>query len=317
MKHFYSHIMSSAGFSGENWDVSEGHNLSFDSSGDANDVTLVAVGKTITLASGSFPSWMQEVGKVFSTDSGTNPGPFTIVSATASVVTVAETVIDEAGVDMVFDGSPDIDIQDVLLKTGDGILTQHCPLVLTSIGALGAARTLDISALEVESGAYGSKALDGRWFYISIQNSDISSTNKITVSGSTSINGLASLDIETTGDYLFHHVSGGVWRCNILPTPAEHMATMARVSFADTDWSAGTKNQIKVIQTGSPGSGEVGPHGLTAYDSYIIQIVNVDGSINEITDNEVQIDSNGDITILKAGLGSSFNGYCLIVGTLD
>ena len=205
----YSHIFASAGFSGENWDIAAGYNLSFDTSSNANDTTFTAATKTIALAVGSFPSWLDEVGKVFTTDSATNPGPFTVVTYSASAITVLETVVDEATVDVVFDGSANTDIQDILLSAGNGALTEHTPHVLVSTGALGSARTLDLSAMEVESAAYGAHPLDGRFFYLSVQNSDIS-TNNITISGSTSINGVANLVISCACDYLFHHVSGGV-----------------------------------------------------------------------------------------------------------
>ena len=311
----YEHIFAAAGFSGENWDVCVGHNLSFDSSGDALDVTF-DVAKTITLAAGSFPAWMQIVGTVFSTDSVTNAGPFTVVSASASVITVAEAVAAEAGVDVVFDGSADTDIQDVLLSVGAGALTEDAPHVIVSSGALGAARQLDISAMEVESAALGSMPLDGRFFYLSVQNSDIL-TNNLTVVSSSTINGAASLVISSEGDYMFHHVSGGVWLVNILPRPSEKLATLARVDFLDSDWAAGTANQIKVIQTGTPGAGEVGPHLISAADTYLIQVFNTDLGTNEIVDAEIQVDSNGDILIYKAGLGQAFNGTVVISGTLD
>jgi len=314
----YEHVFASAGFSGENWDITQGHNQSFDSSGDANDVTFTAATSKITLSAGTFPAWMQVVGAEFSTDSGTNPGPFTITVVNSNQdIEVSPAPADEEGVDVVFDGSPDTDIQDVLLKTGNGAMETDAPHALVSTGALGAPRTLALDNMEAENAAQGSAALDGRFFYLSIQNSDISSTNSITLSGSSTINGAASYVIETTGDYLVHHISGGVWRINVLPTPGEVTATMKRIPFAAADWAAGTNNEITCIPSGAPGAGQIGPHTLTVAGSYVVQIVNTDQTPDEIVDAEVQFDASGNITILKAGLGPAFNGVMLIVGTLD
>ena len=116
-------------------------------------------------------------------------------------------------------------------------------------------------------------ALPGRFFYLSIQNSNISSVNSITVNSSATINGIATLVITGPGDYLFHHVSSGVWRVNELPRPEEPLATIKRIPFASTVWDAGaTKNQIKILQTGSPSSGEIGPHELVVAGSGIIVV---------------------------------------------
>lgn len=207
---------------------------------------------------------------------------------------------------------------DVLLSVGDGALTEDAPHVLVSTGALGGARALDISGLEVESAGKGGQALDGRFFYLSVQNSDISGTNTLTISGTTTINGSATFVIDSTGDYLFHHVTGGVWRVNSLPRPEEPIATMTRVPFASTDWDAGaTKNTIKILQTGTPAAGEVGPHALTAKPSYVVQVINTDATPDEQVDVEIQFASNGDITLKKSGLGADFAGVAVIVGTMD
>lgn len=215
-------------------------------------------------------------------------------------------------------GPANTDIIDVLLSVGNAALTSDAPHVLLSSGALFAGGvTLDISALEAESSAAGSAALNGRFFYLSVQNSNISAVNNIVISSSATINGAASFTISNTGDYIFHHVASGAWRVNILPTPAEKIATLARISFASTDWALGTANQIKVIAAGTPGAGEVGPHGLAAYSSYVVQVINTDLTPDEIVDAEIQIASNGDITILKAGLGAAFAGVVVIVGSLD
>lgn len=214
-------------------------------------------------------------------------------------------------------GPADTGIIDVLLSVGDGALTADAPHVLVSTGALGAAVALDISAMEAESVAQGGLALNGRFFYLSVQNSDIS-TNNLTVTGSTSINGSASLVISSTGDYIFHHTSGGVWRANVLPLPAEKLATIARIPFLATDWDAGAiKNTIVALQTGAPAAGQVGPHSLTVASSYVVQVINTDLTPDELVDVEVQFAANGNITLKKAPKAADFAGVIVIVGSLD
>ena len=204
---------------------------------------------------------------------------------------------------------------DVLLGVGDGALTADAPHALVSTGALGGARTLSLAGMEVESAAEGSQALRGRFFYLSIQNSDVSVTNTITVSGSTSINDLATFVIDQQADYLFHHLAGGLWRVNPLPRPGmPGAANMERVTFLTTDWVG---NAITILQTGTPGAGQVGPHMLAAYDGYLIQVLNTSASPNEYVDVEIQQSANGDIKLLKAPRAPAFNGTVMIAGTAD
>ena len=213
-------------------------------------------------------------------------------------------------------GPEDTGIIDVLLSVGDGALTEDAPHVLISTGSLGGARNLDISGLESESAEKGGQALDGRFFYLSVQNTDIT-TYSITVSGGATINGSATFTISNEGDYLFHHVTGGVWRVNILPRPAEKLATLARIPFTTSDWTSGTADMIKILQTGSPAAGEVGPHDITVAASYVVQVINTDLTPDELVDVEVQYAANGDITLRKAKKAPDFNGVAIIVGTLD
>jgi hypothetical protein len=310
----YEHVFASAGFSGETWDISKGHDLSFTSA--ALAVDFIALNKRVTLSSGTFPAWFV-IGKRFTTNSVTNPGPFIVKEVTSTTeIRVHETVANEAAVTAIFDGSPDVDIQNILLKTGAGALTEDAPHVLISTGALGGARSLSISAMEVESVAKGSYPLNGRFFYLSVQNSDIL-TNDLTITSSATINGAASFIISTVGDYLFHHTKNGIWRVNLLPTPADSTATIARIPFLASDWDAGaTKNTIKILQIGSPAAGEVGPHGLTTYGSYVVQVINTDQTPDEMVDVEIQFAANGDVTLKKAG-GLDFAGVAVIVGSLD
>jgi len=213
-------------------------------------------------------------------------------------------------------GPADALIINGLLSVGNGLLTEDAPHVLISTGALGGARILDISGLESESVAKGGQALDGRFFYLSIQNTDILS-NSITVSGGATINGSATFVISTEGDYLFHHVTGGVWRVNLLPRPSEKIATLARVPFAAADWALGIVNAVKVIQTGSPGTGEVGPHLITVAGTYVVQVINTDLTPNELVDVEIQYAANGDVTLRKAQKAPAFNGVAVLIGTMD
>lgn len=315
----YEHVYASAGFSGECWDLVKGYNLEYTSP--ATDTTFSIAG-TITLATGTFPAWMQVPGTVFTTDDGGNPGPFTVLSATPSVVTVNEAVAASAGVTTVFTkGSglgADTLIQDVLLNVGDGTLTDDAPWMLTSTGALGAARELILDNTEVESAAKGGQPLNGRIFILSVQNSDIL-TNALTVTGSTSVNGSAGgIVISTEGDYLFQHVQGGVWRANILPRPSESLATIARIPFIAADWDAGAvKNTIVVKRIAPIAAGQVGPHLLTAAGSYVVQVINTDLTPDEQVDVEIQFAASGDITLKKAAKAPDFNGVVVILGSLD
>jgi hypothetical protein len=209
-------------------------------------------------------------------------------------------------------GTANAEIIDVLLSVGDGILTCDAPLVLVSTGVLGGARALDISALEAELAGDGGASLNGRFFFLSVQNSDIA-TNNITVSASGTINGATEL-IASQGDYLFWHVGAGVWICNILPRSGEGLATVKRVSFAGTKW---VNNEIKILQSGVPGAGEVGPHSLTPFNSYVVYVVNTDLSPDEGVIVETAFDTNGDITLKKAAKAPAFAGIAVIVGSLD
>lgn len=210
-------------------------------------------------------------------------------------------------------GPENTGVIDVLLSVGNGALTEDAPHALVSTGVLGAARSLDLTGMEAETLANGRAALDGRFFYLSIQNSDIS-TNHLTVSGGSTINGEATFVISTTGDYLFHHISGGVWRCNVLPTPGESIASYKRIAFATTDW---VNNKIVVKQSAPVGAGEVGPHGLTPYDGYVFTVLNTSLTPNEYVDVEVHQAMNGDLTLVKAAKAPAFNGAIMIVGAMD
>lgn len=216
-------------------------------------------------------------------------------------------------------GPADTGIIDVLLSVGDGALTEDAPHALVSTGALGGARALDLAGAEAESAARGGMALNGRIMYLSVQNSDIA-TNNITISTSTvggSIDGAASFVIDAAGDYLLHHISAGIWRVNVLPVPGKPLATIARVPFASTVWDAGAvKNTIKILASGVPAAGQVGPHGLIVKPTYVCQIINTDLAQPEIVVVEVQFAADGSITLKKAPKMADFAGVAVIVGSL-
>lgn len=311
----YEHVFSGAGFSGDSWNVAKGYDLEFTSA--ALAVTFLVANSRIQLSSGTFPSWFK-VGKYFTTDAPLNPGPFivkAIISATE--IEVHEVLVSEVAVTVVFNGDKDLGIQDILLKTGNGALTDDTPHVLVSTGALGAARQLSIAGMEVESAAKGSMPLPGRFFYLSVQNTDLP-TNPLTVVASGTLNGIASLIIDDTGDYLFHHVGSGVWRVNELAAPPTDLATIKRVSFLASDWDAGAiKNTIKIIPSGSPVAGEVGPHGLLVAGSYLAQVINTDLTPDEQVDVEIQFAGDGSITLKKSPKADDFSGVIIIAGSLS
>jgi hypothetical protein len=313
----YSTVFSAAGFAGESFDVAKGYDVTYTTT--AGDLAFAAAGKTLTLTAGVFPTWIRTTGKVFVTASGTNPGPFTVVSIdpTFKILTVLETVVDETPVGTtVVDGSADTAIISNLLKSGNGNLTTDAPHFLKSSGAVGAARALNISAMEAESTVQGAQALRGRFFYMSFQNTDLSS-NPITVTSSATINGAASLIVTTPGDYMFHHFQLGEWRANQMPRISEHHASVARVNFTAADWDAGaSKESIKILQQGVPVAGEVGPHALRIDASYVVQVLNTDLSPPELVQVEVQFDILGNVTLRKAKKAPDFNGVAVLVGSV-
>ncbi len=213
-------------------------------------------------------------------------------------------------------GPANAGVIDVLLSVGDGKLQEDTPHVLVSTGNLGAARVLDLSAMELESVAKGGQDLNGRFFYLSVQNDDITS-NSLTISGSVSINGLSTFVVDNLGDFIFHYVSAGVWRVNVLPTPGQAAATFKRVLFFQADW---INNQIKCLASGpipTPGSGEVGPHNMSIHDGYLVQILNQTLNPHEYVDVEIHQDTNGDVTIFKAPKAAAFDGTFLLSGSID
>lgn len=326
----YEHVYAAAGFSGERWDVNLGYNVSLNVV--AGDAAWTAGNKRVTLTLGTIPTWMQQIGKVFTVDVGPNSGPFTVVNydnATFKWVEVLETVVNDtpAGAST-FDGSSDTKLQSLLLKNAaepvEAALTEDAPLCLISSGALGANRTLNLAGMEVETLARGGQPLNGRFVYLSIQNTDVNNTlsgYRLRVKGSATVNGAAYVDINSPGDYWFVHDQNGAWRVNVLPTPGEALATLTRIPFTAAKWGQHptNKNTIVCLQTGAPGAGQIGPHLLTIYSTYLIQVYNTDNATwTEQVDVEIKVDKlTGDITLQKAQKAIPFNGILVISGSLD
>jgi hypothetical protein len=319
----YANVYAGAGFSGESFNICEGHNLSFAS---PTTTTFTVLGNTITLDSGAFPAWLQEIGKQF-TISGTvnNNGVFTVATVSGTVITTVEAIAAEATVAAAYNGSGQTGIIDQLLSVGNGVLTVDCPWDLISTGALSGPVTLDLASLEAETTDQGGMPLNGRPIFLHVLNSNISSTNTLSLLSSTpgTINGSPTFVINNTGDYMFMHVASGLWRCTILPKPGEGLATFKRVPFTAAMWNAGaTKNKITIPATGSLSAGQAGPHNLTIYEGYNVDIINTDidgtDSTSEMVQVEVKFDAvTGNIILLKAEKAKPFNGIALIVGSLD
>ena len=197
-----------------------------------------------------------------------------------------------------------LDIIDVLLSVGNGALTGNAPINMISTGTLGAPRTLNITATEQ----------NGRVFFLSVRNTDIT-TNNLTVTATTDINGGgASFVISAARDFLFVHESGGTWRAYEQKLNLSNFARVFRATFTALTWSAGTVNQITIIQTGAPAAGQIGPHGLAVASSYVVQVYR--DSDNRLVDTGVIVNGGtGNITLTKTGLGVDFAGRVIVVGT--
>jgi hypothetical protein len=319
----YETVLASAGFAGESFDISAGYGSSsiYVAEIGTGDIEFFASTNTITTLD-EFPVALTRVGKEFVVSgSANNNGTYFVVSSPDNQTLIVNgPLVDEAAItDVTFNGTIDTAIIDVLLSAGDGILTTDAPLVLTSTGLLGAARTLSIADLEEESALQGGEALRGRFFYLTITNTDITTTNTLTVTSSGTINEETSFVITSPGDYMFFHISNGAWRCSVMPRPEESIASLIRVPFTAAGWSAGDKNSITIPQSGTadPAAGEFGPHTIAPFDSYMVQVINTDLTPNEIVDVEVQFALNGNVTLVKAQKARPFNGIALICGTLD
>lgn len=197
-----------------------------------------------------------------------------------------------------------LDIINVLLENGNGVLTGNAPVNIISTSLLNAPRTLNIAATEQ----------NGRFFFLSVRNTDIA-TNNLTVVATTDINGGGTnFVIASARDFLFVHETGGTWRAYEQKENLSNFARVFRTTFLAATWSAGTANRITVVRTGAPGAGQVGPHGLALASSYVVQVYR--DSDNQLVDTGVVVDgATGNITLSKTGLGQNFAGRLIVVGT--
>jgi hypothetical protein len=327
----YAHILASGGFSGEVYDVAAGP------IGNADIIDVL-----LSLGDGALS---QDAPQVLISTGNLNAGGVAIAAIVAGVINVNTgwratavgalgngktiTIIDSGigGLALISDNGTAVTI-DLGGTTPNAATVNALPgfvtLIMTGAGTLtlpegplttanGGNRNLDLSGMEVELAGDGGININGRMIYLSIRNTDIL-TNSITLIPSVSISGQPTYVIDTEGDYILVHETGGVWRINPLPRPAENVAVMKRVDFVQADWVA---NKITCIQTGVAGAGQVGPHLITVASSYVVQIVNTSLAPDEQVGLQVQYAANGDITIAKAAKAPLFNGTILIVGTLD
>jgi len=183
-----------------------------------------------------------------------------------------------------------------LLAAGGGTvpseLQPNAPINLASTGALTGPRELDISGIED----------DGRIFLLSVRNADIA-VNDLTITATTDINGGgASLVVSSTLDLFFTHETGGNWRAYRFTLPGTTTGAAIYREILDSSlWAAGTNNEIVIIQSGAPGAGEAGPHGLVVAESYLVQTYRDDNGRQ--VSLGVTVDSGtGDVTLRRAGL---------------
>lgn len=203
-------------------------------------------------------------------------------------------------------GPANTDVIDVLLNVNVGsnpsVLTENCPVSLTTSGTLTADVEVDLSNVEQ----------DGRFIFLSVRNSDIA-TNTITLTPTTSINGVASWTINSISDWMLVHESGGAWKIYRQKTSTAEDAYIFRGTFAAVDWSNGTNNRITIIRTGAPAAGQIGPHNLAQAGSYVIQVYR--DSDDELVDVGVVVDdTTGNITLSKTSLGQNFAGRVIVIG---
>lgn len=228
--------------------------------------------------------------------------------------TFYEAIIAQGGfAGQVFDvaqGPTNLDIISVLLSVGNGAITGNAPINMISTGALGGARSLNITATQQ----------NGRMFFLSVRNTDIT-TNNLTVVATTDINGFGpNFVISSKRDFLFVHESGGTWRAYEQKLDESTTVAIFRTSFAASVWTAGVANRIRIKQTGAPGAGEIGPHNLAIASTYLVQVYRDDGGTepeSELVDLGTRVDStNGDIVLTKTGLATAFDGHVIVSGTM-
>lgn len=205
-------------------------------------------------------------------------------------------------------GPDNTGVIDVLLSVGDGALTAETPLTLRSTDALGAARQLDLTALEVNN---------GRMLAISFENTDLA-TNNVTLVPGTSINGAGSIAVSEVSQWVLFHLNGGVWfALRQWPQNTVEGAAVRRLAFVVGAWAAGVANEVTITQSAGPGAGQIGPHSLDVASNYVVMVYDTDGANPELVTVDVEVDAaTGNITLAIAGPGLAFGGEVIIVGDL-
>lgn len=205
-------------------------------------------------------------------------------------------------------GPANVGVIDTLLSVGNGQLQVGAPFTLRSTGALGAGRTLDLTAVEAVP----------RTFFFDVFNTDLNPNNLI-LSPSVSINGAASISISEVSQWILYHVGGGVWYgLRQWPQNTVEGAAVKRLSFAIGVWAAGTADEIIITQSAGPGPGEIGPHGLDIADSYEVQVYRLaGGGLMTLLIVQTVVDpATGNITLTIANPGLAFPGTVIIVGDI-
>ena len=100
----------------------------------------------------------------------------------------------------------------------------------------------------------------------------------------------------------------------------EEVAGLAKSSrFITTDWTSGANSrEIKIIQSGVPGAGELGPHEFTAGVPYAISVFK-DSPAPVIVGVDLEMDislTTGNIILRIAPLSTPFDGRVIISSSI-
>jgi len=85
------------------------------------------------------------------------------------------------------------------------------------------------------------------------------------------------------------------------------------VTFVAADWASGTADEVSIIATGTPGAGEVGPHGLGIGAFAVSVFEDSGGSLTIGVDVGLEINlDTGLVKLLKAPRADAFAGRAII-----
>ena len=202
-------------------------------------------------------------------------------------------------------GPANVGVIDTLLSAGDGQLQVGAPFMLRSTGALGAGRTLDLTAVEAAP----------RTLFFDVSNTDLN-PNNIVLSPSVSINGAPSISVAEVSQWILYHVGGGVWYgLRQWPQNTIEGAAVKRLAFDSGVWAAGTANEITITQSAGPGPGQIGPHGLDIANTYVVQVYSLRLGVMVLQLLTTIVDpATGNITVQIADSSLAFGGTVIIVG---